>query len=149
MSTTSGDTFDASFWRSVQRISTLHMLLIMAAVIGLITSGSILAAPNGFGGGDTVIPTGIGIGIISIILFAVSLPFATDIIRIHKQAHISAFITTISLGLYLTLFFTLFFEVGIALIIGLILSAVIWLMIGGRHLIRVRSIAQVSDKPKQ
>ena len=79
MSTASGDTFDASFWKSVQRISTLHMLLIMGAVIGLLTSGSILAAPNGFGNADSVIPIGLGIGLVSIVLFAISLPFVTDI----------------------------------------------------------------------
>jgi len=141
MSTASGGEFDASFWKSVQRISTLHMLLIMAAVIGLLTSGSILAAPNGFGGADTAVPIGLVIGIISMILFAVSLPFVTDILRIHKQASISAIVTTISLGIYLTLLFTLFFEVVIALVIGLVLSAIIWLVIGGRHVITKRSIA--------
>jgi len=141
MSTASDDNFDVSFWKSIQRISTLHMLLIMAAVIGLITSGSILAAPNGFGGAESAVPVGLGIGVISIVLFAVSLPFVTDILRIHKQASISGIVTTISLGIYLTLFFTLFFEVLIALIIGLILSGMIWLMIGGRHIIGTPSLA--------
>lgn len=141
MSTTSGDTYDASFWKSIQRISTLHMLLIMAAVIGLITSISILAAPNGFGGADTAVPIGLGIGVVSAILFAISLPFVTDILRIHTQAQFSAVVTTISLGIYLTLFFTLFFEVVIAMIVGLILSAIIWLIIGGRHLIRTGTVA--------
>lgn len=141
MSTTSVDGFDASFWKSIQRISTLHMLLIMAAVIGLITSGSILAAPNGFGGAETAVPIGLAIGVISIVLFAVSLPFVTDILRIHKQASISAVVTTISLGLYMTLFFTLFFEVVIALVVGLVLSGFVWLMIGGRHILGTPSLA--------
>ena len=53
----------------------------------------------------------------------------------------SAVVTIVSLGLYLTLFFTLFFEVLIALIIGLVLSGIIWLMIGGRHIIGTRALA--------
>ena len=135
MSTASGDDFDAGFWKSIQRLSTLHMLLIMSAVIGLLTSGSILAAPNGFGNVETAVPVGLLIGIISLVLLVMSLPFVTDILRIHKQANASAIVTVISLGLYLGLFFTLFFQVIIALCIGVILSGIVWLVIGGRHLV--------------
>ena len=135
MRTASGDEFDASFWRSIRRISTLHMLLMMVAVIGLVTSASIFSAPNGFGGAETAIPVGIVIGVVSTVLFVISLPFVTDILRIQKQAMISAMVTTISLGIYLTLFFSLFFDVGVAVIVGLVFSGLIWLVIGGRHLL--------------
>ncbi len=134
MRTASGAAFDAAFWRSIQRISTLHMLLMMVAVIGLVTSGSMLAAPNGFGGAESAIPMALLIGLVSILLFGMSLPFVTDIFRIQKRWAASALVTTVSLGLYLTLLFALFFEPLMALVIGLAVSGIIWLLVGGRVL---------------
>ena len=136
MRTASGAAFDAAFWRSIQRISILHMLLMMIAVIGVVTGGSILAAPNGFGGPENAIPLGILIGGASLALFAISLPFVSDIFRIPQRWQASALVTVISLGLYLTLFFLLFFAPLVALIVGLAASAAVWLMIGGRVLMR-------------
>ena len=136
MRTASGAAFDPAFWRSIQRISTLHMLLMMVAVIGLVTSGSILAAPNGFGGAENAMPLALLIGLVSIALFAMSLPFVTDIFRIQKRWTASALVTTISLGIYLSLLLALFFELALALIIGLAASGAIWLLIGGRVLMR-------------
>ena len=135
MRTASGDAFNAAFWRSIQRISTLHMLLMMIAVIGMVTSVSILAAPNGFGG-ESAIPLALLIGLASIALFGISLPFVTDIFRIQKLWAASALVTVVSLGIYLTLFFALFFAFFLALIIGLAASGIIWLLIGGRVLMR-------------
>ena len=63
MRTASGAAFDAAFWGSIQRISILHMLLMMIAVIGVVTSASMLAAPNGFGGAETAVPAGLLIGV--------------------------------------------------------------------------------------
>ena len=75
MRTASGAAFDAAFWSSIQRISILHMLLMMFAVIGVVTSASMLAAPNGFGGAETAVAIGLAIGATSIALFVISLPF--------------------------------------------------------------------------
>ncbi len=136
MRTASGAGFDAAFWGSIQRISILHMLLMMFAVIGVVTGGAILSAPNGFGGAETAVPAGLLIGAASIALFVISLPFVSDIFRIQERWMASAAVTIVSLGIYLTLFMTLFFEPLLALAIGLALSAVVWYMIGGRVLMR-------------
>ena len=136
MRTASGAAFDAAFWRSIQRISILHMLLMMVAVIGVVTSGSILAAPNGFGGVDAALPLGIVIGLASLALFVISLPFVSDIFRIQKQWKASAAVTVVSLGIYLTLFLALFFELALAFILGLVASGAVWMIIGGRVLMR-------------
>ena len=136
MRTASGAAFDAAFWGSIQRISILHMLLMMIAVIGVVTSASMLAAPSGFGGAETAVPAGLLIGAASIILFLIGLPFVRDIFSIQKRWAASALVTVVSLGIYLTLFLALFFEPLLALVIGLVLSALVWFMIGGRVLMR-------------
>ena len=136
MRTASGAAFDAAFWGSIQRISILHMLLMMIAVIGVVTSASMLAAPSGFGGAETAVPAGLLIGAASIILFLIGLPFVRDIFSIQKRWAASALVTVVSLGIYLTLFLALFFEPPLALVIGLVLSGLVWFMIGGRVLMR-------------
>ncbi len=136
MRTASGAAFDAAFWRSIQRISILHMLLMMVAVIGVVTGASILAAPNGFGGADGAAPAGLLIGALSIALFLISLPFVRDIFKIQQRWQASAAVTVVSLGIYLTLFMALFFEPALALLIGLVAAGAIWLIIGGRVLMR-------------
>jgi simple sugar transport system permease protein len=136
MRTASGATFDAAFWGSIQRISILHMLLMMVAVIGVVTSGSMLAAPNGFGGAETAVPAGLLIGVASIALFVIGLPFVRDIFSIQRNWAASALVTVVSLGIYLTLFLALFFEPLLAIIIGLLVSGLVWFMIGGRVLMR-------------
>jgi len=135
MRTASSDEFNPQFWQAIQRISILHMLLMMIAVIGVVTSASILAAPNGFGGAETAIPQGLLIGAVSIILFLIGLPFVTDILRIHRHAVFSAAATVISLGLYQAIFIGLFVEPILALVIALVISAAIWFLIGGRQLL--------------
>ena len=136
MRTASGAAFDAAFWSSIQRISILHMLLMMFAVIGVVTSASMLAAPNGFGGAETAVAIGLAIGATSIALFVISLPFVTDIFRIQARWIASAAVTVVSLGIYLTLFLALFFEPLLALGVALVASAVVWYVIGGRVLMR-------------
>ncbi|MCY4072271.1 MAG: ABC transporter permease [Chloroflexi bacterium] len=136
MRTASGAAFDAAFWRSIQRISILHMLLMMVAVIGVVTGVSILAAPNGFGGADGAIPIGLLIGALSIALFLISLPFVRDIFKIQQRWKASLAVTIVSLGIYLTLLLALFFEPILALVIGLLAAGAIWLIIGGRVLMR-------------
>ncbi|MDE2748550.1 MAG: ABC transporter permease [Chloroflexota bacterium] len=136
MRTASGAGFDAAFWGSIQRISILHMLLMMVAVIGAVTSGAILSAPNGFGGAEAAAPAGLIIGAASIILFLIGLPFVRNIFSIRENWRASALVTIVSLGIYLTLFLMLFFQPLLALVIGLVLSAAVWFMIGGRVLMR-------------
>ena len=136
MRTASGAAFDAAFWRSIQRISILHMLLMMVAVIGVVTCLSILAAPNGFGGPEAALPLGLVIGGVSIALFLISWPFISDIFRIQQRWQASLAVTVVSLGIYLTLFFLLFFELVAALVLGVAASGVVWFMIGGRVLMR-------------
>ncbi len=134
MRTASGASFDATFWQAIQRISILHMLLMMFAVIGVVTSGAILAAPNGFGGAEAALPAGVAIGLASIALFIMGLPFVSDIFRIQKRWRESAAVTIVSLGAYLSIFLSLFVELPIALAIGLAASAAVWFVIGGRAL---------------
>lgn len=134
MRTASGAAFDAAFWRSIQRISILHMLLMMVAVIGVVTGASILAAPNGFGGAQGAAPLGLLIGAASSALFVISLPFVRDIFKIQQRWRASAAVTVLSLGIYLTLFLALFFEPVLALVIGLAAAGAIWLVSGGRVL---------------
>ncbi len=136
MRTASGAAFDAAFWTSIQRLSILHMLLMMIAVIGVVTGVSMLSAPNGFGGADTAAPIGLLIGLASIVLFVAGLPFVRDIFSIQRHWQASALVTVVSLGIYLTLLLALFFEPLLALALGLALSAVVWYMIGGRVLMR-------------
>ena len=135
MRTASGASFDATFWGAIQRISILHMLLMMFAVIGVVTSGAILAAPNGFGGAEAALPAGVAIGLASIALFIMGLPFVSDIFRIQKRWRESAAVTIVSLGAYLSIFLSLFVELPIALAIGLAASGVVWFVIGGRALV--------------
>ncbi len=136
MRTASGAAFDAAFWGAIQRISILHMLLMMFAVIGVVTAGAILAAPNGFGGAETALPAGLLIGAGSLLLFVIGLPFVRDVFRIQQRWAASAAVTIASLGLYLTLFLALFFELAVALGLGAVMSALVWYMIGGRVLTR-------------
>ncbi len=135
MRTASGASFDATFWQAIQRISILHMLLMMFAVIGVVTSGAILAAPNGFGGAEAALPAGVAIGMASIALFIMGLPFVSDIFRIQKRWRESAAVTIVSLGAYLSIFLSLFVELPIALAIGLAASGAVWFVIGGRALV--------------
>ena len=95
-----------------------------------------LSAPNGFGGAETAVPIGLLIGLASIALFAVGLPFVRDIFSIQRHWQASALVTVVSLGIYLTLLLALFFEPLLALVVGLALSGVVWYMIGGRVLMR-------------
>ncbi|MCY4466307.1 MAG: ABC transporter permease [Chloroflexi bacterium] len=135
MRTASGAGFDAVFWQAIQRISIMHMLLMMFAVIGVVTGGAILAAPNGFGGAEAALPAGLAIGAASIALFIMGLPFVSDIFRIQKRWRESAAVTIVSLGAYLSIFLSLFLDLPVALAIGLVASAAVWFVIGGRALV--------------
>lgn len=134
-----GENFDAAYWRVVQRLSVLHILLQMIAVIGIIISITMLAAPNGFGGNEVAIPIALVIGTVSIILIAGNVPFLLQVERIGNRALYSGLVITVSLGIYLGLFLLLFprtFSPVTALIVALVMGAVVWVVLGGWQLAR-------------
>ena len=135
MRTASGEAFDADFWKSIQRISILHMLLMVVSVIGVVTGISMVTTPRGFGGDDAIL-AGALIFIASVVLLLISMPFVTDIFRIQRRWAASGIVTVASLGIYLTLLLSLRLEMLISLVIGFVASALVWYMIGGRVLMR-------------
>jgi simple sugar transport system permease protein len=131
-----GENFDVGYWRTVRRLSVMHVLLAMIAVIGVIVSISMIAAPNGFGGGQTAIPLALGIAFVSVVLIALSLPFIMQVERITQRAVYSGAAAVVSLGVYLGLFLTLFFALPVAIIVGLALGAAAWVALGGIKLVQ-------------
>lgn len=131
-----GTGFNASYWRTLQRLSVLHVLLAMIAVIGIIISVSMLATPNGFGGADAAYPIAIFLVVGSLILIGSHLPFITRVERIPGLAVYSAAAATVSLGVYLGLFLSLFFPAVLAVVSGLVLGLVVWVILGGWSLVR-------------
>lgn len=131
-----GERFDAGFWRVVQRLSLLHVMMAMIAVIGLVVAVCMVAAPNGFGGPEAALPLGLGIGVLSAGLFGIGLPFILRVERIGQQALFSLGVTVASLGVYLALFLSLFFALATALIGALVLGVGVWLILGGVRLLR-------------
>jgi simple sugar transport system permease protein len=146
-----GAGFDPHFWSAIQRLSVLHMLLAMTAVIGLIVVASMLAAPDGFGGMDEAYPAAFLILLASLALIGINLPFITDVERIGRARWASAGAAVLSLWIYLGLFFMLFVMAmtgradanwSDALIVavgfgsGLLAGVLIWLRLGGMYLSR-------------
>jgi simple sugar transport system permease protein len=129
-----GEHFDATYWRVVQRLSVLHIFLLMIAVIGIIVSVTMFAAPNGFGGPAVAIPLAIMILAISLLLIGVNLPFITHVERIGQQYRYSGAAATMALTVYLGLFFTLFWSPAIAIVAGLVFGLGIWAILGGYQL---------------
>ncbi len=137
-----GEGFDAQFWRSIQRLSVLHMFLAMLAVFGLIITVSMLAAPDGFDGWKTAYPRAAGIGVVSLILILVNLPFMLDVERIGRQIWTSAGTSVLSLWLYMGMLFVLFYRttalknsaVPAGIVTGIAVSAALWVVLGGRYL---------------
>ena len=130
-----GEGFDAAYWRTLQRLSVLHVVMAMIAVIGIISSVSLFAAPKGFGGTEVAYPLGAVIGLASIVLIAINLPFITRVERIATRAVQSALASTVTLGVYLGLFLALFLPVAGALLGALVLGVLIWVIFGGIRLI--------------
>jgi simple sugar transport system permease protein len=129
-----GERFDVMYWRVVRRLSVLHVLLLMIAVIGIIVSVTMFAAPNGFQGPANAYPLGAAILVISLILIGVNLPFITHVERIGQQYRFSALASTLSLGVYLGLFLTLFWPPGVAVVAGLVIGLGVWTVLGGLQL---------------
>jgi ABC-type uncharacterized transport system permease subunit len=137
-----GERFDARFWRVVQRLSLLHVVSAMIAVIGIIIAVAMFSAPNGFGGPEVANPVALAIGVVSIVLIALGLPFVIRVERIGQRAAFSLAATIISLGVYMGLFLTLFFTPLIAVAAGAGLGLLAWVVLGGLHLLRTRHMPQ-------
>jgi simple sugar transport system permease protein len=145
-----GEQFDAAFWRAIQRLSVLHMFMAMLAVFGVVACVSMFSAPDGFKTlGEEwdemdVRLYGGAIGLLSLALIAINLPFMLDVERIGRRVIYSAAASIVSLWLYLGLLFMLFLRttalensagwVGFAA--GLVAGTVVWALLGGQHLSR-------------
>jgi ABC-type branched-subunit amino acid transport system permease subunit len=149
-----GERFDAAFWKAIQRLSVLHMFLAMLAVMGIIISVAMFSAPDGFQGPDQAFPRGALIGLASLALIGINLPFITQVERIGKIPQRSGAASVITMWIYLGIFFMLLLlsideqPVGsstldlsnalivvLGLILGAITGAAIWFVLGGRYLI--------------
>ncbi|MCU0513556.1 MAG: ABC transporter permease [Anaerolineae bacterium] len=129
-----GEGFNAGYWRSIQRLSVLHIIMAMVAVIGILISISMFAAPNGFGGEAAAYPVAGLLALVALVLIAVNLPFLLRVERIGQQVYASAGATLICGAVYLGLFFSLFFSPVPALAAGLVAGLLAWLALGGWQL---------------
>lgn len=129
-----GEHFNAIFWRMIQRLSALHIALVMVAVIGAIISVSMLTMPHGFQGPEKAYPAGVTVGLISIALIAANVPFIVDVERISQYILFSGLVSVLSLGAYFGLFLAIFVAVPVAVIGGAITALVLWLVSGGWYL---------------
>jgi len=145
-----GEDFDVMFWRSIQRLSVLHMFMAMLALFGVIIAISMYSAPDGFEGlhpawdtGDIYL-WGAVVGVVSLVLIVINLPFMLDVERIGRRVSYSGGVAIVSLWLYLGLFFLLFFETTtlrdsasvLGFIMGLGAGVVLWFVLGGRYLLQ-------------
>lgn len=135
-----GEGFDAAYWRVLQQLSILHVLLAMVAIIGIFIGIAIIAAPNGFGGPETANPLALTFLVASTILTAINMPFVIRAERIPAQVWLSAGAGTLTLGAYLTLFFSLFFEALPALVLAVVLAFAVWVALGGWYLLRRQGV---------
>ncbi|MBX3082910.1 MAG: ABC transporter permease [Anaerolineae bacterium] len=126
-----GEGFNAAFWRYVQRLSLLHVLLAMVAVIGIIIAVSLFTAPNGFGGEETAHPLSLLTAFVSVALIALNFPFVRRVEDIRRQIWVSLTATVVSLTVYLGLFLTLFLAPVIAFVAAFLVALVIWAVLGG------------------
>lgn len=131
-----GEGFNARYWRILQRLSVLHILQAMVAVIGIIITISLMAAPNGFGGETTAYPLALVIGLASLVLIGINLPFIRRAESIPRRIWLSAAATALSLGAYLALFLSLLMAMLPAVVAGLVLSLLVWTLLGGWNLTR-------------
>jgi ABC-type uncharacterized transport system permease subunit len=132
-----GEGFNAAYWRIVQQLSLLHVLLAMIAVIGIIIGVCMFAAPKGFGGDAVAHPLALLITLISAVLIAVNAPFVFKVERIPQNAAFSGVAATLSLGVYLSLFLALFFQSAAVAIGGLALAFAAWAALGGLRLVNM------------
>ncbi len=159
-----GEGFDPSFWKAIQRISVLHMFLAMLAVTGLIVTISMASVPKGFRGLDPdwtnsdVFLYATGIGIVSLVLIVINLPFMLDVERIGRRKWFSAVAAGLSLWLYLGLLFMLAFRTNadlksssgaLGFATGLILGVASWLGLGGYYLLFGNRSPDIAQDPAE
>lgn len=131
-----GAGFDARFWGAIGRLSLLHILLAMIAVVGMFVAICLFSAPNGFGGMDTAFPIAAALTLLSVVLFLLNAQFITRAERIQQRVLLSIVACTLALGVYLGLFLTLFFSLPTAALIGLVVGFAVWQLLGGFRLLR-------------
>lgn len=139
-----GEGFDSGFWRAIQRLSVLHVVLAMVAIIGIMVAICLFAAPNGFGGAETAYPLAVTLTVVSVILIAIEMPFIRRVDLIQRQTAFSAVVCTLSLAVYISLVMSLFFEAAIAIGLSLLLGFAIWLVLGGWSLLQRRQMVQAA-----
>ncbi len=147
-----GEGFDAAFWKAIQRLSVLHMFLAMVAVLGIIISLSMFSAPQGFKGAGDALVLAVMVGLVSLLLIVINLPFTLQVERIGRHVHYSAAASILSLWLYLGLLLMLYLETSalsnaslpLGFALGLLAGVVIWLRLGGRYLFRNHRRAAVA-----
>jgi simple sugar transport system permease protein len=140
-----GEGFDSRFWRAIQRLSVLHVVLAMMAIIGIMIAICLFAAPNGFGGVEQAYPIAVALTAASAVLIAVELPFIRRVDLVQHQTLASAAVCALSLAVYLSLLLSLFFEAVIAIGLALALGVAIWLVLGGWSLLQRRQVARVAS----
>lgn len=130
-----GEHFDAGFWKTIQRLSTLHIWVVMMAVIGVIVSVLMLTMPRGFGGWEVAAPIGAVIGALSALFIAGNVPFIVRVERIEHQAALGALVLIASLGAFFALFLLIFVPPLQAILGGLAAALALWLLLGGWQLL--------------
>lgn len=137
-----GEGFNAAYWKAIQRLSLLHVVLAMVAMIGFLLAICLFAAPKGFGGIEQAYPLAITITIVSAILVGVEVPFIRHVQLLERQVLVSAIVCTLSLAVFFALFLSLFFETPVAIGLALALGVIVWLVLGGWTLIQRRRALQ-------
>lgn len=130
-----GEGFNAAFWRYVQRLSLLHVMLAMVGVIGMIVAVSLFTAPKGFGGDEVAHPLGLIVTLVSVVLIAVNAPFIFRVEEIPARIRLSMLAAVISLMVYAGLFLTLFYPPLGAFPAGAVIGLVVWIALGGLALL--------------
>lgn len=141
-----GEGFDASYWRAIQRLSVLHVVLAMIAVIGIMIAICLFAAPNGFGGVAQAYPIAFMMTVSSIILIGVEIPFIRSVQLVEHNVLAGAVVCTLSLGAFVALLLSLFFETFIAIGLALLIGLAIWLALGGWTLQQRRRTMRVAQR---
>lgn len=134
MRTASTGDFNNAYWTAIQRLSLLHVVMAMLAVIGVIIAISLFVAPNGFGGMEQAYPLALVIAVVSIALISANIPFLTRVERISAQIRFSGLVSVIALGVYLGLFFSLLMQPSVAFPLAVVLGLAIWAALGGWRL---------------
>jgi ABC-type uncharacterized transport system permease subunit len=136
-----GEHFDATFWGTIQRLSSLHIAVSMVAVIGVIISISMLTMPHGFQGPEVAYPVGVVVGIASLVLVVSNIPFIVDVERISRYRMTSSVVSVLSLSVCLGLFLVVFLPLEAAVAGGVIMAVILWLALGGWYLVLRRQLA--------